>query len=130
VVHGGHTHGDCSSQCNGIDLGEYNTGLHIVALFVVLISSLLGVLLPLFSASFMSKSLFANIFFAAKHFGTGVIISTAFVHLLYHSFIMFSNACLGDLAFEPAAAAISMAGMCVLARLSSISAKCFTGQPY
>ncbi|ORY80689.1 Zinc/iron permease [Leucosporidium creatinivorum] len=56
----------------------------------------------------MSKTLFSSIFFAAKHFGTGIIISTAFVHLLYHSFVMFSNACLGELAFEPAAAAITM----------------------
>ncbi|BGP42550.1 hypothetical protein JCM10449v2_006562 [Rhodotorula kratochvilovae] len=62
----------------------------------------------------MRGSVFANIFFAAKHFGTGVIISTAFVHLLYHSFIMFGNACLGELAFEPAAAAIAMAGTYVV----------------
>ncbi|GAA6034480.1 hypothetical protein JCM8097_005350 [Rhodosporidiobolus ruineniae] len=103
-----------SSQCNGIDLGEYNMDLHIVALFVVLVSSLLGVLLPLFSANLMSKALFSGIFFAAKHFGTGIILSTAFVHLLYHAFVMFSNACLGELAFEPAAAAISLAGVYVV----------------
>ncbi|GAA5853026.1 hypothetical protein JCM8547_004776 [Rhodosporidiobolus lusitaniae] len=114
VVHGGHTHGDCSDSCNGVDLGEYDMDLHIVALFVVLVSSLVGVLLPLFASSFMSKKLFANIFFAAKHFGTGIIISTAFVHLLYHSFIMFGNTCLGELVFEPAAAAISMAGVYVV----------------
>lgn len=32
VVHGGHTHGDCSSSCNGVDLGDYDMDLHIVAL--------------------------------------------------------------------------------------------------
>lgn len=32
VVHGGHTHGDCAGSCNGVDLGEYNMNLHIVAL--------------------------------------------------------------------------------------------------
>ncbi|GAA5844783.1 hypothetical protein JCM3766R1_005275 [Sporobolomyces carnicolor] len=32
IVHGGHTHGDCSGSCNGVDLGEYNLDLHIVAL--------------------------------------------------------------------------------------------------
>lgn len=32
------------------------------------------------------------------------------MHLLYHAFIMFSNACLGELKFEPVAAAITMAG--------------------
>ncbi|GAA5983026.1 hypothetical protein JCM5350_003546 [Sporobolomyces pararoseus] len=79
IVHGGHTHGDCSGSCNGVDLGEYNLDLHIVALF-----------------------------------GTGVIICTAFIHLLYHAFIMFGNTCLGELAFEPAAAAISLAGVYVV----------------
>lgn len=32
TVHGGHTHGDCSGSCNGVDLGEYDMDLHIVAL--------------------------------------------------------------------------------------------------
>ncbi|BGP17101.1 hypothetical protein JCM10213_003880 [Rhodosporidiobolus nylandii] len=114
TVHGGHTHGDCSGQCNNIDLGAYDLDLHIVALFIVLISSLIGVLLPLISSSFMSRKIFSSIFFAAKHFGTGVIISTAFIHLLYHAFIAFGNACLGELVFEPAAAAIAMAGVYVV----------------
>ncbi|GAA5985779.1 hypothetical protein JCM11641_006204 [Rhodosporidiobolus odoratus] len=103
-----------SGQCNNIDLGSYNLDLHIVALFIVLLSSFFGVTLPLVSSSYMSKAFFGNLFFAAKHFGTGVIISTAFVHLLYHAFVMFGNACLGELAFEPAAAAISMAGTYVV----------------
>ncbi|KAM0792687.1 hypothetical protein ACM66B_002467 [Microbotryomycetes sp. NB124-2] len=114
VVHGGHTHGDCSNSCNGVDLGEYNLDLHIVAVFVMLVASLVGVLLPLTSARLSSKPAWSAVFFAAKHFGTGVIICTAFVHLLYHSFIMFGNACLGELVFEPAAAAISMAGTYVV----------------
>ncbi|GAA6050411.1 hypothetical protein JCM3770_004024 [Rhodotorula araucariae] len=100
--------------CNGIDLGGYDLDLHIVALFVVLVSSLVGVLLPLVCSSVMRGDVFANVFFAAKHFGTGVIVATAFVHLLYHSFVMFANACLGELVFEPAAAAIAMAGTYVV----------------
>ncbi|GAA5824440.1 hypothetical protein JCM11251_000422 [Rhodosporidiobolus azoricus] len=114
VVHGGHTHGDCSDSCNGVDLGEYDMGLHIAAVFIVLISSAIGVFLPLLASRYITKSLFSKVFFAAKHFGTGIIISTAFVHLLYHSFIMFGNACLGELAFEPAAAAIAMSGTYVV----------------
>lgn len=75
---------------------------------IVGIASFIGVFLPLLCAGLMGKALFRNIFFAAKHFGTGIILSTAFVHLLYHAFIMFGNTCLGELAFEPAAAAISL----------------------
>ncbi|GAA5968737.1 hypothetical protein JCM8115_002075 [Rhodotorula mucilaginosa] len=114
VVHGGHTHGDCSSSCNGVDLGNYDLDLHIVALFVVLIGSLIGVLLPVICSSVVTGRVFRGVFFATKHFGTGVIICTAFVHLLYHAFVMFGNACLGELAFEPAAAAISLAGVYIV----------------
>ncbi|GAA6062178.1 hypothetical protein JCM10212_005133 [Sporobolomyces blumeae] len=114
IVHGGHTHGDCSGQCNGIDLGEYDLDLHIVALFVVLVASLVGVLLPIACSHVLSGPVFRAIFFATKHFGTGIIICTAFIHLLYHAFVMFSNTCIGELAFEPAAAAISLAGVYVV----------------
>ncbi|GAA5990511.1 hypothetical protein JCM5350_000543 [Sporobolomyces pararoseus] len=114
IIHGGHTHGDCSGSCNGVDLGEYNLDLHIVALFVVLVGSLFGVLLPIVCSSVVKGSFFRALFFATKHFGTGVIICTAFIHLLYHAFIMFGNTCLGELAFEPAAAAISLAGVYVV----------------
>ncbi|GAA5849368.1 hypothetical protein JCM5353_005309 [Sporobolomyces roseus] len=111
TVHGGHTHGDCSGSCNGVDLGEYDMDLHIVALFVVMIGSLFGVLFPVICSNALQGPIFRGVFFATKHFGTGVIICTAFIHLLYHAFIMFGNACLGELAFEPAAAAISLAGV-------------------
>ncbi|GAA5944675.1 uncharacterized protein JCM15063_000829 [Sporobolomyces koalae] len=113
IVHGGHTHGDCSGKCNGVDLGEYDLDLHIVALFVVLVGSLVGVLLPVICSNVLQGAVFRAIFFAAKHFGTGVIVCTAFIHLLYHAFVMFGNACLGELHFEPAAAAISLAGVYV-----------------
>jgi zinc transporter 1/2/3 len=62
-----------------------------------------------------------NIFFIARHFGTGIIISTAFIvsdvafyypdvqHLLFHGFVMFQNECVGELSYEATAPAISMA---------------------
>ncbi|KWU43578.1 Zinc/iron permease [Rhodotorula sp. JG-1b] len=81
---------------------------------VLLIGSFIGVLLPIICSTIVSGRVFRAIFFATKHFGTGVISCTAFVHLLYHGFVMFSNACLGELAFEPAAAAISLAGVYIV----------------
>lgn len=45
---------------------------------------------------------------------TGVILSVSFIHLLYHAFIMFGNDCLGELAFEPAAPAISLAALIII----------------
>jgi len=144
---------DCSSdQCNGVDLGEYDLDLHVVALLCVtprpiprhtaacadpsleqhgpcLLShrrSPPSLVLQsaarnrLLSHILRRQALVRRMPFhpaplclrrsdtRETHSGTGVIISTAFVHLLYHAFIMFGNTCLGELAFEPAAAAIAM----------------------
>ncbi|KAL0069236.1 hypothetical protein AAF712_003599 [Marasmius tenuissimus] len=130
VVHGGHTHGDCSAHCTGIETGEYNKGLHIGAIFIMLVSSAIGVFTPLlFHKGVISN--FRGFFFATKHFGTGVIICTALskgfsspgslflnhtfaVHLLYHSFIMFNNDCLAErLAYDAVAPALALAALLV-----------------
>lgn len=49
-----------------------------------------------------------------KHFGGGVIISTAFIHLLMHAFVMFANNCLGTLSYEAIAPAIAMASLIIV----------------
>lgn len=89
----GHTHGDCSgidTSCGVTSLGTYNQGLHIGAIFIVLVTSALGVMIPLISgrrkadssgaataarisenkALFNPKSFWSSLFFVAKHFGT------------------------------------------------------------
>lgn len=93
-------HGDCSAQdlaCGAVLLENYNMGLHIGSIFIVLASSALGVMIPLISGwarqsngdkvssgdpiAFGRRAGFwASLFFVAKHFGTGIIISTAFIH--------------------------------------------------
>lgn len=45
-----------------------------------------------------------------KQFGTGVIIATAFVHLLTHASLQFESECLGELDYEATTTAIAMAG--------------------
>ncbi|KAH7100283.1 Zip-domain-containing protein [Auriculariales sp. MPI-PUGE-AT-0066] len=115
VVHGGHTHGDCSGKCGSIDTGKYDLPLHIGSVFIVLASSSLGVALPILTVSWASLPVLKEAFFAARYFGTGVIIATALVHLLYHAFVMFNNSCLVErLAFEPTAALISIGAIYVV----------------
>ena len=69
--------------------------LHIGSVFIVLITSGLGVLIPLLTfwwrrperthdleagAKFGRETgLWGNIFFLARHFGSGIILSTAFI---------------------------------------------------
>ncbi|TIA72434.1 hypothetical protein E3P92_02317 [Wallemia ichthyophaga] len=114
VVHGGHTHGDCSDQCGSIDIGEYDQPLHIGAIFILLVSSALGVGLPIAFSGFKMRSFFSWGLFVVKHFGTGVILCTALIHLLFHAFVMFNNDCIGELAYGPAAAAIALAAVYVV----------------
>ena len=91
--------------------------------------SALGVGMPLLLSNRLHSRVFSLFFFVtrvsrdtrcrhrrlilAQHFGTGVIVSVAFVHLLFHAFVMFNNDCIGELAFEPAAPTIAMAAALV-----------------
>lgn len=96
----GHSHGDCSAEqmaCGLVLQENYNMGLHVGAVFIILVTSGLAVMIPLVSswlrkseqidmdgfdsaANFGGKTgLWGNVFFIARHFGTGIIISTAFI---------------------------------------------------
>ncbi|KXJ88913.1 Zinc/iron permease [Microdochium bolleyi] len=70
-------------------------GLRISAIFVILVGSLLGAMLPVVLARH-SKLRVGPAFFVAKYFGSGVIIATAFMHLLTPAFEALSNPCLPD----------------------------------
>lgn len=99
--------------------------LHIGAIFIILVTSAIGIMIPMLAGwtkrggkktstldagSFgRDVGIFGNILFVARHFGTGIIFSTAFVHLLFHGFVMFNNECLGEMVYEATAAAIALA---------------------
>ncbi|KII84827.1 hypothetical protein PLICRDRAFT_57339 [Plicaturopsis crispa FD-325 SS-3] len=65
----------------------------IGVLFIILFVSLVAVSFPAVSKSDRLKFLRIPriVFFVGKHFGTGVILSTAFVHLLQDAFEAFNN---------------------------------------
>ncbi|KAK3309428.1 putative metal ion transmembrane transporter protein [Chaetomium strumarium] len=88
---------------------DYNIPLRIGLLFVILVTSAIGVFGPILVASWVSPKHIA--FSILRQFGTGVVISTAFVHLLTHAQLMFENRCLGELAYEATATSILMAGL-------------------
>ncbi|TXT12837.1 hypothetical protein VHUM_01238 [Vanrija humicola] len=64
-----------------------------------------------------------KVFFVARHFGTGIILSTAFIHLLYHGFVMFNNECIGELGYESTSSAIALAGAFVTFLLDFIGSR-------
>ncbi|KAL5611850.1 hypothetical protein BROUX41_000576 [Berkeleyomyces rouxiae] len=96
-------------SCERVDR-DYDVKLRIGLLFVILATSAIGVFGPIFLTSILPNKL-GFVFVILKQFGTGVVISTAFVHLLTHAMLMFENECLGRLEYESTATAIAMAGL-------------------
>ncbi|KAF4968627.1 hypothetical protein FSARC_4002 [Fusarium sarcochroum] len=87
-------------QCGGQSVGgpqDYNLGLHVGGLFSVLIVSCLGAGFPVAAKRLTWLKLPPKVFFACKHFGTGVLVATAFVHLLPTAFGSLTDPCLPDL---------------------------------
>ncbi|KAM0245455.1 hypothetical protein ACHAP5_005411 [Fusarium lateritium] len=116
---GGHGHdesesgdsesGSASSACQPRKR-DYNIGLRVGLLFVILATGALGVFGPILLHKMMPSKL-SLVLLVLKQFGTGIIISTAFVHLYTHAFLMFSNQCIGELGYEATTSALVMAGI-------------------
>ncbi|KAI7084322.1 hypothetical protein KC356_g6840 [Hortaea werneckii] len=75
---------------------DYNLGLHIAALFVVLATSGGATAFPPLAVKFPQLRIPQWVLFVVRHFGTGVILSTAFVHLLPTAFKNLYNPCMGE----------------------------------
>ncbi|GAB1309904.1 high-affinity Zn(2+) transporter zrt1 [Madurella fahalii] len=104
----GHSGEEGQRNCSRVER-DYNIRLRIGLLFVMLVTSSIGVFSPIIMSSFVSPK---NVVFTIlRQFGTGVIISTAFVHLYTHANLMFQNECLGELSYEATTAGILMAGI-------------------
>ncbi|OHW98678.1 zip zinc transporter [Colletotrichum incanum] len=96
-------------SCEKVDR-DYNIPLRVGLIFVILVTSAFGVYFPIFMIKWMPTKTH-TIFLILKQFGTGIIISTAFVHLYTHAQLMFGNECLGALEYEGTTSAIVMAGI-------------------
>lgn len=106
-----HCVGDDESEvvCEKVER-DYNKPLRIGLLFVMLVTSAIGVFFPTVFKKVPSFGINSLVFVLVKQFGTGVIISTAFVHLLTHAFLMWNNKCI-TLSYESTGTAITMAGL-------------------
>lgn len=70
--------------------------LKVIAIFVILITSMIGVCLPLFSKKVPALSPERALFIVVKAFAAGIILATGFMHVLPDSFDMLSSDCLPD----------------------------------
>lgn len=83
---------DCSSG------NEYDgrLGLRISSIFVIFVGSLLGAVAPIILARSSRMQFPKTAFFIAKYFGSGVIIATAFIHLLAPANEALSSPCFAE----------------------------------
>ncbi|KAK0707456.1 Zinc/iron permease [Lasiosphaeris hirsuta] len=82
---------------SGQEVGEYDLPIHVLGLFLVLLASIFGAGFPVAAKKLSWLHVPAKAFFICKHFGTGVLIATAFVHLLPTAFGNLMDPCLPDL---------------------------------
>ncbi|KAJ3475382.1 hypothetical protein NLG97_g9480 [Lecanicillium saksenae] len=75
---------------------DYNLSLHVGALFIILFVSFTGCAFPILASKFPGLRIPARFFFVVRHFGTGVLIATAFVHLLPTAFVSLNDPCLSS----------------------------------
>ncbi|KAJ5960056.1 uncharacterized protein N7479_007206 [Penicillium vulpinum] len=99
-----------ASSC-GIQARDYNVPLRIGTLFVVLVTSGIGVFAPILLMKLPYASINGVVSTVIKQFGTGIILATAFIHLYTHANLMFTNECLGELEYEATTSAVVMAGI-------------------
>ncbi|PVH94952.1 low-affinity zinc ion transporter-like protein [Periconia macrospinosa] len=94
-----------------VSANEYDgrMGLRVSAIFVILVGSTLGAVFPVFARRNKNIGVPEWAFFIAKYFGSGVIIATAFIHLLAPANENLTNPCLtGPITIYPWPEAISL----------------------
>ncbi|KAF2707479.1 Zinc/iron permease [Pleomassaria siparia CBS 279.74] len=74
--------------------GSYNTPVHVFALFLILGLSTAACSFPIVVRRFPKVPIPHHFLFISRHFGTGVLIATAFVHLLPTAFQSLTDRCL------------------------------------
>ncbi|KAL5115954.1 low-affinity Zn(2+) transporter zrt2 [Pleosporales sp. CAS-2024a] len=81
-------------QCESSNGYDGRIGVRISAIFVILVGSLFGAIFPTFAKRSRTKLVPSWVFFVAKYFGSGVIVATAFIHLLAPANEALTNECL------------------------------------
>lgn len=84
---------DAPLDCNGSPADDTRRGLRIASIFIILVASLFGALAPVLLARQTRMHVPKFTFFLCKYVGTGVIIATAWMHLLDPAIDNFSDQC-------------------------------------
>ncbi|KIK63353.1 hypothetical protein GYMLUDRAFT_72072 [Collybiopsis luxurians FD-317 M1] len=82
---------DCSSSNS-----DYLLGLRIASIFIIYVGSSFGALFPVLARRSKFINVPKSLFDFAKYFGSGVIIATAFIHLLGPAIEELGSSCLSE----------------------------------
>ncbi|KXJ89752.1 ZIP zinc transporter-domain-containing protein [Microdochium bolleyi] len=84
----------CASGDEPVD--DYDLPLRIGAVFIILFVSASACAFPLLASKLPGLRMPSDFFFSVRHFGTGVLIATAFCHLLPTAFTLLHDPCLDE----------------------------------
>ncbi|KAJ1938216.1 hypothetical protein EC988_007656, partial [Linderina pennispora] len=90
-----HDHNE-ETDCYASGVDDWNSSMHIAAIFIILAGSGLGSMLPIISHYMPRLRVSPNILTLGKFLGTGVIISTALIHMLPAGSDSLGNPCVGN----------------------------------
>ncbi|KAF9145922.1 high-affinity Zn(2+) transporter zrt1 [Linnemannia schmuckeri] len=77
------------------DRQDYNMSLHIASVFIILAASTCGVFMPVIASKVRALRISDRVLTLGKQFGTGVILATAFIHMMPTAMANLSSPCLG-----------------------------------
>ncbi|KAF8705269.1 ZIP Zinc transporter, partial [Rhizoctonia solani] len=98
-----------AASCGSAENEDTYFGLRVASLFIILVTSTLGAVFPILASRLRFLNIHKSIFEGAKYFGSGVIIATAFIHLLAPAVGQLGSECLHGVWEEyPWAPAIAM----------------------
>ncbi|KAI8937507.1 hypothetical protein NX059_005225 [Plenodomus lindquistii] len=86
--------GEEQVQCETSNDYDGRMGIRISSIFVIMFGSMFGAVFPVFAKRMRSRFVPPWVFFIAKYFGSGVIVTTAFIHLLAPAHEALTNPCL------------------------------------
>lgn len=89
--------GEAVPECESSLASRNHWGLRVASIFIIFAGSALGALLPILLARASRVRIPKLCFFVAKYFGTGVILATAWMHLLSPASDNLRDECLGDI---------------------------------
>ncbi|KAE8715064.1 Fe(2+) transport protein 2 [Hibiscus syriacus] len=87
---------ECRAETNSCTSKKRALPLKIIAIFSILITSIIGVSSPLFTRSIPALQPDKSLFVIVKCFAAGIILATGFMHVLPDSFDMLSSNCLDE----------------------------------